>query len=81
MKTDHAGSEEAAAPFKATSLTVIVDDISSVAKHLAPLWAQELQPVMPVPTGYWTRLRHSDGLVVEYVQPTKAADRFRDCDL
>lgn len=40
-----------------------------------------LQPVTPVPTGYQTRLRHPDGLIVEYVQHTEAAARFRDPDL
>lgn len=76
-----AGSEEAVEPFRATSLTVVVEDIGAVAEHLVPLGAVEIQPVTPVPTGYQTRLRHADGLVVEYVQHTEAADRFRDCDL
>jgi hypothetical protein len=76
-----AGSEEAVAPFRATMLTVTVEDIRSVAEHLVPLGAAELQSITPVPTGYQTRLRHPDGLVVEYVQHTEAADRFRDSDL
>lgn len=76
-----AGSEEAVAPFRATSLTVIVEDIHAVAAHHVLRGAVELQPVTAVPTGYQTGLRHPDALVVEYVQHTEAADRFRDGDL
>lgn len=76
-----AGSAEALAPFRATQLTIVVEDIHSVPERLVPLGAVELQPVTAVPTGYQTRFRHADGLVVEYVQHTKAADAFRDCDL
>jgi hypothetical protein len=76
-----AGSAEALAPFRTTQLTVVVEDIRSVAEQLVPLGAVELQPVTPVPTGYQTRFRHADGLVVEYVQHTEAADAFRHSDL
>jgi hypothetical protein len=38
--------------------------------------AEMLQPVTPVPTGFQVRARHPDGLVVEYVQHTEAADRY-----
>jgi hypothetical protein len=72
-----AGDEAALAPFRSTALTVLVADISSVAETLVPLGAALLQGVTPVPTGYQMRLRHPDGLVVEYVQHTEAADRFR----
>jgi hypothetical protein len=37
--------------------------------------------VTAVPTGYQTRLRHPDGLIVEYDQHTEAALRFRNPDL
>jgi hypothetical protein len=72
-----AGDEAALAPFRATALTVLVADIAMVAETLVPLGAALLQGVTPVPTGYQMRLRHPDGLIVEYVQHTEAADRFR----
>jgi hypothetical protein len=76
-----AGRDEALAPFRATALTVLVEEITAVAELLVPRGAVVLQPVTPVPTGYQTRLRHPDGLIVEYVQHTEAAARFRDPDL
>jgi hypothetical protein len=72
-----AGAPEAIAPFRSTSLTVLVEDIDPVAETLVPLGATVLQRVTPVPTGFQTRLRHADGLVVEYVQHTEAAERYR----
>lgn len=73
-----AGAEAALAPFRSTALTVLVADIEAVAGRLVPLGATVLQPVTPVPTGFQTRLRHPDRLVVEYVQHTAAAERFRN---
>jgi hypothetical protein len=58
-----------------------VTDIDSVSRTLVPLGAEVLQERTPVPTGYQMRLRHPDGLVVEYVQHTAAAGRFRTTDL
>ncbi len=76
-----AGAEDRLAPFRATSLTILVDDIAAVASTLLPLGGEILQPVTPVPTGYQTRARHPGGLIVEYVQHTQAADRFRTTSL
>ena len=76
-----AGSEDAIVPLRATQLTLVVDDIHAVASHCAPLGATVLQEVTAVPTGYQTRWRHPDGLVVEYVEHTAAADAFRASDL
>lgn len=76
-----AGSEAALLPFRATVLTVLVEEIAAVIDELVPLGAVLVQGVTPVPTGYQARLRHPDGLVVEYVQHTAAADRFRQSDL
>lgn len=76
-----AGVEDKLAPFRATSLTILVDDIEAVAPTLLPLGGEILQPVTPVPTGYQTRARHPGGLIVEYVQHTEAAGRFRVTDL
>jgi hypothetical protein len=76
-----AGDEAALAPFRATALTVLVEEIAAVAAQLVPMGAAVIQAVTPVPTGYQTRLRHPDGLVVEYVQHTAAAESFRRSDL
>ena len=76
-----AGIETAVAPFRATALTVLVDDIAAVAGHVEPLGAVVVQAITSVRTGYQTRVRHPDGLLVEYVQHNEAADRFRDTDL
>ncbi|MGO8918685.1 MAG: hypothetical protein ACLQJR_22520 [Stellaceae bacterium] len=76
-----AGSDADLAPFRPTALTVLVEEIAAVAAQLVPLGAAVLQDVTPVPTGYQMRLRHPDGLVVEYVQHTAAAERFRRSDL
>jgi len=76
-----AGTDEALAPYRATRLTVLVEDIGAVAAALAPAGAVVLQPVTAVPTGFQTRLRHPDGLVVEYVEHTEAAARFRSPNL
>ena len=75
------GSKAALAPFRSTALTALVEDIAPVAEWLMPKGATVIQEVTPVPTGYQMRLRHPDGLVVEYVQHTAAADRFRQHDL
>jgi predicted enzyme related to lactoylglutathione lyase len=72
-----AGDESSLERFRETKLTILVDDIEAAAPALAALGAEILQPVTPVPTGFQTRARHPDGLVVEYVQHTGAADRFR----
>jgi hypothetical protein len=58
-------------------LTVLVDDITAEEPAMSALGADILQPVTPVPTGFQTRARHPDGLVVEHVQHTTAADRLR----
>lgn len=76
-----AGTAAALAPFRGTALTILVTDIDRVSRNLVSLGAEVLQERTPVPTGYQTRLRHPDGLVVEYVQHTAAAERFRTSDL
>ncbi len=76
-----AGDEANVGPFRETKLTMLVDDIATVAPALLALGAEILQPVTPVPTGFQTRARHPDGLVVEYVQHTEAADRYRVTEL
>src|SRR5580658_1716182 len=62
-----AGDEASIDPFRETKLTMLVDDIATVAPAMLALGAEILQPVTPVPTGFQTRARYPDGLVVEYV--------------
>ena len=76
-----AGDEANLGPFRETKLTMLVEDIETVAPALLALGADILQPVTPVPTGFLIRARHPDGLVVEYVQHTDAADRYRVTEL
>lgn len=76
-----AGDDTSLSPFRETKLTMLVADIEAVAPALMALGAEIVQPVTPVPTGFQTRARHPDGLVVEYVQHTAAADRYRVTDL
>lgn len=76
-----AGDDARLGPFRETKLTMLVEDIDAVAPALLELGARIPQPVTPVPTGFQTRARHPDGLVVEYVQHTEAAGRFRNTDL
>ena len=76
-----AGAEEKLRPFRDTRLTILVADIQKVAPALQAIGAEILQPVTPVPTGFQTRARHPGGMVIEYVQHTEAADRFRATDL
>jgi hypothetical protein len=76
-----AGDDVNLEPFRETTLTMLVEDIEAVAPTLLALGAESLQPVTPVPTGFQTRARHPDGLVVEYVQHTTAADRYRVSEL
>jgi len=76
-----AGTEAALAPFRSTALTVLVAELKSVAAVLVVLGATILQDVTAVPTGYQLRLKHPDGMIVEYVQHTAAAEPFRNPDL
>jgi hypothetical protein len=76
-----AGTDGALAPFRPTALTVLVEDVAAVTERLVSLGAVVVQAVTAVPTGLQMRLRHPDGLLVEYVQHTAAAERFRNRDL
>ncbi len=76
-----AGTPESLAPFKATALTVVVENLEQTAQDLLLAGAEQLAPIVAVPTGYQARFRHPDGLVVELVQHTEAADRFRKTEL
>ncbi|HVX77834.1 MAG TPA: VOC family protein [Bradyrhizobium sp.] len=62
-----AGPPENRRPFEATRLTIKVDALESALDVLAKTGAEQLEPIQPTPVGRKTRFRHTDGLVVEYV--------------
>jgi hypothetical protein len=76
-----AGTPESLAPFKATALTVVVEKLAEAVQDCFSRAREQLAPIVAVPTGYQARFRHPDGLVVELVQHTEAADRFRKTEL
>lgn len=67
------GSEEDLEPFRTTHLTFLVDNLSAFRLHLEQYGAKVLSQPKDVPTGRNMCVRHSDGLVVEYVEHTQEA--------
>ena len=63
-----AGSEAALEPFRATVMTMIVDDIAAFHAHFVAQGVEIIAPIQQVPTGHNMRVCHPDGLVVEYVE-------------
>lgn len=60
--------------FEATRLTIKVEALEPVVALLEAAGAERLEPIQPTPVGRKTRWRHSDGLVVEYVDHAARAD-------
>ena len=65
------GSLEDLAPFQETRLTIVIDDLDAFRYFLEGERAEVLSPPKVVPTGRNMRVRHADGLVVEYVEHTR----------
>lgn len=63
-----AGTEEALRPFRSTAATFVVDDLAAFHEFLVRSGVTVLSEPRDVPTGRNMRVRHLDGLVVEYVQ-------------
>jgi len=63
-----AGPPEKRAQFEATRLTIKVEALESFLDVLKDAGAEQLAPIQPTPVGRKTRFRHTDGLVVEYVE-------------
>lgn len=63
-----AGPEEGLRPFRSTAATFVVDDLAEFREFLVQSGAAILSEPKEVPTGRNMRVRHPDGLVVEYVQ-------------
>ncbi|MES2338887.1 MAG: VOC family protein [Pseudomonadota bacterium] len=62
------GSAESLAPFAATDVTFLVDDIAGWQRHLPGMGATIVEPVKIVPTGWNMLVRHPDDTLVEYVE-------------
>ncbi|MFJ9948506.1 VOC family protein [Kitasatospora sp. NPDC091207] len=71
-----AGGERELAPFRATTGTLLVDDVRPYYERLLAEGAEIVFPLQEVPTGAGFNVRHPDGTVVEYVhhRPTAAGD-------
>ncbi|MDJ0278085.1 VOC family protein [Sphingomonas sp. 2R-10] len=62
------GSKAALAPFVATEMTFLVEDIAAWQRHLPTIGATVVEPVKAVPSGHNMLVRHGDGMLVEYVE-------------
>lgn len=62
------GTDEALAPFRATTGTLLVDEVQPYHDALVAAGAEIVVPLREVPTGAGFNARHPDGTVVEYVQ-------------
>lgn len=69
-----AGAPDKRRAFEATRLTIKVEALEPVVALLEAAGAERLEPIQPTPVGRKTRWRHSDGLVVEYVDHAARAD-------
>lgn len=70
-----AGDQEDLAPFRATNSTFMVDNLDEFQTHFVKNPdVQILSQPQAVPTGRNMRVRHPDGLVVEYVEHIHTTD-------
>ncbi|MBN3525643.1 VOC family protein [Paenibacillus apiarius] len=65
------GEENAVERFTSTSLTITVDSLSDARNFLVAQGAGILEEPKEVPTGKNMRIRHIDGIIVEYVEHRK----------
>jgi predicted enzyme related to lactoylglutathione lyase len=63
-----AGSRDNLKPVRSTQMTFLVESITDFREVLIKEGAQILQDVAEVPTGFNMRVRHPDGVIVEYVE-------------
>jgi len=68
-----AGGEEGLRPFKDTSVTCLVDSIDEYYSFLKTQGSEILEDPKVVPTGKNMRVKHNDGLIVEYVEHSSMA--------
>lgn len=65
-----AGSDAALEPFRTTVATILVDSLADFRSFLERSGAAVISGPQAVPTGWNMRVRHPDGSVIEYVEPT-----------
>ncbi|GAA4493832.1 hypothetical protein GCM10023191_031950 [Actinoallomurus oryzae] len=61
------GDEESLRPFRATTGTLLVDDVEPYLERLLSAGAEVVGSLKQVPVGAGFTARHPDGAVVEYV--------------
>lgn len=61
------GSDEQLAPFRATTGTLLVDDVKPYYEKFLAEGAEIVGAIRDVPTGRGFTVRHRDGSVIEYV--------------
>lgn len=66
-----AGTDMALEPFKKTSATFLVDSISEYRDFLIQSGAVIIRDVQQVPTGLNMTVKHTDGVIIEYVEHKK----------
>ncbi|WP_223291050.1 VOC family protein [Streptomyces avicenniae] len=69
-----AGTEEELRPYRATTGTLLVDDVRPYHDRLVAEGAAVVLPLQEVPTGAGFTARHPDGTVVEYVHHRPTAE-------
>ncbi|MDR6866112.1 putative glyoxalase superfamily protein PhnB [Microbacterium resistens] len=68
------GDDEALAPFRSTTGTLLVDDVQPYYDKLVAAGAEIIFPLQQVPTGAGFNAVHPDGTVVEYVHHRPTPD-------
>jgi hypothetical protein len=63
-----AGADNALAPFRNTTATILVDSIVEYRDFLIGNGATIVRDIQQVPTGFNLTVKHSDGVIVEYVE-------------
>lgn len=74
------GDDEHLSPFRATTGTLLVDDVQPFHDRLVRGGAQVVAPLRRVPTGSGFTARHADGTVVEYVQHRPTPEELARAD-
>lgn len=69
-----AGSKQALEPFRATSVTFLVDSLVDYRDFLLNNKAQIIRDMQTVPTGLNMTVKHEDGTIVEYVEHRQHAN-------
>jgi predicted enzyme related to lactoylglutathione lyase len=66
-----AGDEQALQPYTATRATLVVDSLEDFRAAFSDTGVTVLEEPVATPVGAKMRVRHQDGMVVEYVQHTQ----------